>query len=75
MKIFYFPKIKMQSEPIFLQVLWQFLSERRSRSFGFSRGAFFAAASGGENRPNYFKDRPHFRKPQVRGSFQFLALF
>jgi hypothetical protein len=28
----------MQFEPIFLQVLWQFLSARRSRMFGFSRG-------------------------------------
>jgi len=27
-----FPKIKMQFEPIFLQVLWQFLSARRSRA-------------------------------------------
>src|SRR3989344_6866594 len=33
-------------------------SARRSRDFGFSRGAFLAAC-GGENRPNYFKNRPH----------------
>jgi len=57
----------MQFEPIFLQVLWQFLSARRSRDFRFSRGAFFAAA-GGENRPNYFNNRPHFRKLQAFGS-------
>jgi hypothetical protein len=57
----------MQFEPIFLQVLWQFLSARRSRDFGISRGAFLAAY-GGENRPNYFKNRPHFRKPQGIGS-------
>ena len=25
------------------------------------------AACGGENRPNYFKNRPHFRKPQAVG--------
>src|SRR3990167_4772897 len=64
---FYFPKIKMQSEPIFLQVLWQFLSARRSRPCGFARGALLAAC-GGENRPNYFKNRPHFRKPQGVGN-------
>ena len=62
-----FPKIKMQFEPIFLQVLWQFLSARRSRLSEFSRGDFLAAA-GGENRPNYFKNRPHFRKAQGIGS-------
>ena len=64
---FYFPKIKMQSEPIFLQVLWQFLSARRSRDFGILRWAFLAAC-GGEMRPNYFKNRPHFRKRQGVGS-------
>ena len=57
----------MQFEPIFLQVLWQFLSARRSRDFGISRGNFIAA-TGGENRPNYFKNRPHFRKAQGIGS-------
>ena len=62
-----FPKIKIQFEPIFLQVLWQFLSARRSRDFGFSREAFLAAC-GGENRPNYFKNSPHFRKAQGVGS-------
>ena len=56
-KKFSFPKIKMQFEPIFLQVLWQFLSARRSGDFGILRGAFLAAF-GGENRPNYFKNRP-----------------
>ena len=56
-KKFSFPKIKMQFKPIFLQVLWQFLSARQSRNFGISRGAFLAAL-GGENRPNYFKNRP-----------------
>jgi len=66
-KNFSFPKIKMQFEPIFLQVLWQFLSVRRSRNFGISRGAFLAAF-GGENRPNYFNNRPHFRKRQGVGS-------
>ena len=66
-KKFSFPKIKMQFEPIFLQVLWQFLSARRSRDFGFSQGAFLAAC-GGENRPNYFQNRPHFRKAQGIGS-------
>ena len=64
---FSFYKIKMQFEPIFLQVLWQFLSARRSRDFGISRWHTFAAC-GGENRPNYFKNRPHFRKPQAVGS-------
>ena len=66
-KNFSFPKIKMQFELIFLQVLWQFLSARRSRDFGISRGAYLAAC-GGENRPNYFKNRPHFRKAQGIGS-------
>jgi hypothetical protein len=66
-KKFSFPKIKMQFEPIFLQVLWQFLSVRRSRDFGFLWGDFLAAC-GGENRPNYFQNRPHFRKPQAVGS-------
>jgi len=42
-------------------------SARRSRDFGISLGAFLAAAVG-ENRPNYFKNRPHFRKPQAVGS-------
>jgi len=65
-KKFSFPKIKMQFEPIFLQVLWQFLSARRSGDFGILRGAFLAAF-GGENRPNYFKNRPHFRKVQGIG--------
>ena len=65
---FSFPKIKMQLDPIFLQVLWQFLSARRSRDFGFSRGAFLAPPWRGENRPNYFKNRPHFRKAQGFGS-------
>ena len=64
---FSFPKIKMQFEPVFLQVLWQFLLARRSRDFGISRGAFLAAV-GGENRPNYFKNSPHFRKPQGIGA-------
>ena len=74
---FSFPKIKMQLDPIFLQVLWQFLSARRSRDFGFSRGAFLAPPWRGENRPNYFKNRPHFRKPQARGSrlAEFIRLF
>ncbi len=66
-KNFSFPKIKMRFEPIFLQVLWQFLSARRSRGFGISRGAFLAAC-GGENRPNYLKNRPHFRKAQGIGN-------
>jgi len=57
MKKFSFPKIKMQFEPVFLQVLWQFLSVRRSRDFRILRGALLAAC-GGENRPNYFKNRP-----------------
>ncbi|OHA60830.1 MAG: hypothetical protein A2569_02675 [Candidatus Vogelbacteria bacterium RIFOXYD1_FULL_51_18] len=57
----------MQLEPIFLQVLWQFLSARRSRDFGILRWAFLAAC-GGEMRPNYFKNRPHFRKAQGFGS-------
>src|SRR6266511_3854999 len=48
-KKFSFPKIKIQFEPIFLQVLWQFLSARRSRAL---RGHFLAAA-GGEMRSNY----------------------
>jgi len=47
----------MQFEPIFLRVLWQFLSARRSRDLGISRGDFLAAF-GGENHPNYFKNRP-----------------
>jgi len=42
-------------------------SARRSRDFGISRGAYLAAC-GGENRPNYFKNRPHFRKAQGIGS-------
>ena len=68
-KNFSFPKIKMQFELIFLQVLWQFLSARRSRDFGISRGAFIAPTQGrSENRPNYFKNRPHFRKAQGVGS-------
>jgi len=37
-KIFSFPKIKMQFEPIFLQVLWEFLSARRSREAMLSSG-------------------------------------
>jgi len=67
-KKFSFPKIKMQFEPIFLEILWQFLSARRSRDFGISRGPFLAPLWRGENRPNYFKNRPHFRKPQGIGS-------
>ena len=59
----------MQFEPIFLHVLLQFLSARRSRDFGISRGAFLAPTQGrSENRPNYFKNRPHFRKAQGFGS-------
>jgi len=42
-------------------------SARRSRNFGISRGAFLAAF-GGENRPNYFNNRPPDRKLQARGS-------
>jgi hypothetical protein len=42
-------------------------SARRSRDFGISRGDSLAAA-GGENRPNYFKNRPPDRKMQARGS-------
>jgi hypothetical protein len=54
----------MQFEPIFLQVLWQFLSARQSRAL---RGLFLAAF-GGENRPNYFNNSPHSRKTQaIRG--------
>ena len=43
---------KMKFEPIFLQVLWQFLSARRSRACGRS----FLAAAGGEMRSNYLKN-------------------
>src|SRR3989344_3799176 len=60
-KKFSFPKIKMQFEPIFLEILWQFLSARRSRDFGISRGPFLAPLWRGENRPNYFKNRPPFQ--------------
>ena len=67
MQIFSFPKIKMQFEPIFLQVLWQFLSARRSRDFGISRGAFLAAA-GGEMRSNYLKNTEPVRIWQGFGS-------
>src|SRR3989338_5033665 len=66
-KNFLFPKLKCSSSRYFYQVLWQFLSARRSRNFRISRGAFLAAC-GGENRPNYFKNRPHFRKAQGIGS-------
>ena len=54
----------MQFEPIFYQVLWQFLSS------GFRFGIFgqTLAAAGGEMRPNYFKYRPPDRKLQARGS-------
>ena len=50
----------MQFEPIFLQVLWQFLSS------GFRFGIFgqLLAAAGGEMSPNYFKNSPHNRKSQ-----------
>jgi hypothetical protein len=40
-------------------------SARRSRDFGFSQGAFLAAF-GGENRPNYFKNRPQLQKTGKR---------
>ena len=63
-KKFSFPKIKMQFEPIFLQVLWQFLSARRSGDFGILRGAFLAAF-GGEMHPNYFQYPPPDRKSQI----------
>jgi len=46
-------------------VLWQFLSARLRRVFGFSRGAFLAAA-GGEMRSNYFKNRAPARNCQIR---------
>src|SRR3989344_9253339 len=58
-KNFLFPKLKCSSSRYFYQVLWQFLLVRRSRDFGILRD---------ENRPNYFKNRPHFRKPQGFGS-------
>src|SRR3989338_8449978 len=61
---FSFPKTKMQFEPIFLQVLWQFLSARRSRACG--RG--FLAAEGGEMRSNYLKNTEPVRKLQGFGS-------
>ena len=63
-KNFSFPKIKMQFEPIFLQVIWQFLSARRSRACG--RG--FLAAAGGEMRSNYLKNTEPVRKLQGFGS-------
>jgi len=40
--------LKMWFKPIFLQVLWQFLSSRRSRDL---LGWFFFAAEGGEKEP------------------------
>jgi hypothetical protein len=49
---------------VFLQVLWQFLSARLRRIFGFSRGAFLAAA-GGEMRSDYFKNTAPVRKLQA----------
>jgi len=59
-KNFLFPKLKCSSSRYFYQVLWQFLSS------GFRFGMFgqTPAACGGEMRPNYFKNRPHFRKAQ-----------
>ena len=63
-KNFLFPKLKCSSSRYFYQALWQFLSS------GFRFGIFgqTPAAAGGEMRPNYFKNRPHFRKAQGIGS-------
>ena len=65
-KNFLFAKSNMVRADVFRQVLWQFLSVRLRRIFGFSRGAFLATC-GGENRSNYFKNTAHFRKRQARG--------
>jgi hypothetical protein len=43
---------------VFRQVLWQFLSVRLRRIFGFSRGVSLAAA-GGEMRSDYFNNTAH----------------
>ena len=67
-KNFSVPQIQnMVRADVSLRVLLRFLSVRLRRISDFSRGAFLAAA-GGENRPNYFKNRPHFRKGQGFGS-------
>lgn len=60
----------MRFEPIFSQVLWQFLSS------GFRFGIFdqTLATCGGEMRPNYFKNSPPNRKLQARGSRLLLAI-
>ncbi|MEK7099179.1 MAG: hypothetical protein AAB916_01530, partial [Patescibacteria group bacterium] len=66
-KNFLFAKSNMARADVFRQILWQFLSARRSRAFG--RGLLlFAAARGGENRSNYFKNTAHFRKRQSTGN-------
>ena len=56
----------MQFEPVFLQVLWQFLSVRRSRDFRILRGALLAACGGEEIPPRKFGKaaEPHRSKPQ-----------
>jgi len=53
---------KCGSGRYFYQVLWQFLRSRRSHS-NFERLA--GAATGGEMRSNYFKNRAPVRKSQI----------
>ena len=66
-KNFLFAKLNMVRADVFLQVLWQFLSERFGRISGFSRGDFRAAA-GGENGSNYLQNTAPRRKLQTRGA-------
>jgi len=63
MKIFFY---KMWFEPIFLQILWQFLRKNAASPLAGepqSQGLFLAA-TGGEIRSNYFKYTEPVRKSQ-----------
>ncbi|MBU1291988.1 hypothetical protein KKH07_00655 [Patescibacteria group bacterium] len=60
MKKFSFTKCGLSR--CFLQVLWQFLRSRRSRS---NFWGLAVAAAGGKMRSNYFQNRAPVRKSQI----------
>jgi len=57
---------KCGSSRYFYQVLWQFLSSRRSRLIF---GGLLVAAFGGEMRLNYFQNRTPEKSPAKAGDF------